>query len=70
MVERPQKISVQARDVEGRQLSLDAEDMLARVICHEIDHLDGILYLDRISLLRRDVIRRKIKKLIKAGEWV
>ena len=69
-VERPQKIEVKASDAEGRDLHFEAEDMLARVICHEVDHLDGVLYLDRISFLRRDVIRRKIKKLVKAGEWV
>ena len=47
----------------------DAEGLLARVISHEIDHLEGILYLDRISRLKRDLIKRKIKKLIRAGEW-
>lgn len=70
IVERPQKIKVQAEDTEGGSVELDAEGMLARVICHEVDHLDGILYLDRLSLLRRDVIKRKIKKLIKSGDWV
>jgi peptide deformylase len=70
VVERPRNIKVQAEDPGGKRLELKAEGTLARVICHEVDHLDGILYLDRISLLRRDVIKRKIKKLIKAGDWV
>ncbi len=70
LVERPQKIKVQAEDPEGGRIELDAEGMLARVICHEVDHLDGILYLDHLSFLRRDVIKRKIKKLIKSGDWI
>ncbi len=69
MVARPSHIGIRAQDVEGQPVEREAEGLLARVICHEIDHLDGILYLDRISRLKRDLIRRKIKKLIRAGEW-
>ena len=69
VVSRPLQIRIRARDVQGEILERDAEGLLARVICHEIDHLDGILYLDRISRLKRDLIVRKIRKLIKAGEW-
>ncbi|MCH8017911.1 MAG: peptide deformylase, partial [Acidobacteria bacterium] len=60
---------VVGQDLEGNPQELDAEGLLARVVCHEIDHLDGILYLDRASFLKRDLIKRKIKKLIRAGEW-
>ena len=69
VVERPSKIHVVGQDLEGNPQELDAEGLLARVVCHEIDHLDGILYLDRASLLKRDLIKRKIRKLIRAGEW-
>ena len=69
MVERPTHIRIRAQDLEGEPVERDAEGLLARVICHEIDHLDGILYLDRISRLKRDLIRRKIKKLIREGDW-
>ena len=69
MVERPSHIRVRALDLDGEPVERDAEGLLARVICHEIDHLDGILYLDRISRLKKDLIRRKIKKLIREGEW-
>ena len=69
VVERPSKIHVVGQDLEGNPQELDAEGLLARVVCHEIDHLDGILYLDRASVLKRDLIKRKIKKLIRAGEW-
>ena len=69
VVERPTKVHVVGRDVEGNPQELDAEGLLARALCHEIDHLDGILYLDRTSVLRRDLIKRKIRKLVRAGEW-
>ena len=51
------------------EFEIEGEELLARVLCHEIDHLEGIVYLDRLSPLRRDLMRRKIKKLIRAGEW-
>lgn len=69
VVDRPQRIRVKALDLDGRPVELDASDLEARVLCHEIDHLDGILYLDRISRLKRDLIKRKIKKLKKNGQW-
>lgn len=68
-VERPSEIHLLTRDLKGKQVEMEARELLARVICHEIDHLDGILYLDRISALKRNWIKRKIRKLIKAGEW-
>ena len=69
MVERPSHMGIRAQELWGEPVERDAEGLLARVIAHEIDHLDGILYLDRISRLKRDLIKRKIKKLIRAGEW-
>ena len=69
IVRRPMRIKVNAFDLEGKPLEIEAESLLARVLYHEIDHLDGILYLDRISALKRDLLKRKIRKLIKAGEW-
>ena len=69
VVERPSKVHVVGQDLEGNPQELDAEGLLARAVCHEIDHLDGILYLDRTSVLKRDLIKRKIRKLVRAGEW-
>ena len=69
MVERPSTVHVIGQDLEGKPQEIDADGLLARVLCHEIDHLDGILYLNRISALKRDLIKRKIRKLIRAGEW-
>jgi peptide deformylase len=45
------------------------EGLLARAFCHEIDHLDGVLFINHLSLLKRDMIKRKIRKMKKAGEW-
>ena len=49
--------------------SLNEEELLARAFLHETDHLYGKLYISHISALKRDLIRRKIRKMVKAGEW-
>ena len=69
LVERPSRVHVIGQDLEGSPLEIDADGLLARALCHEIDHLDGILYLNRLSVLKRDLIKRKIRKLIRAGDW-
>ena len=68
-VVRPHFVTVKAQDVEGQEFEIRGEDLLARAFCHEIDHLNGILFLTHLSMLKRDLIRRKIKKLKKQGEW-
>lgn len=62
-VDRPLAITVRARDVEGRPFELAAEGYLARAICHEVDHLDGVLFTDHLRGLRRERARRQLKKL-------
>jgi peptide deformylase len=69
VVERPNKVRVVGQDLEGHHIEMYGEELMARAFCHEIDHLNGVLYLDRISAFRREMIKRKIKKLAKAGEW-
>ena len=69
MVDRPKRIRIAGRDTRGNRVELEAEDLLARALCHEVDHLDGVLYLDRISFFKRDLIKRKIRKLIRSGDW-
>lgn len=68
-VTRPKKVVVKARDAKGAEFELAGEDLLARAIEHETDHLSGRLYITHISPLKRDLIRRKVRKLQKAGEW-
>jgi peptide deformylase len=68
-VSRAKRTVVRARNVEGEEIEITAEDLLARCFLHEIDHLNGILFINHLSALKRDLIKRKIKKLQKAGEW-
>ena len=66
---RPKRATVRAQDVHGNEFSMTGEDLLARAFCHEIDHLKGTLFIKHISMLKRDSIKRKVKKMMKAGEW-
>lgn len=68
-VTRPSVIEVRARSVDGSELNLHAKNFLARIICHECDHLDGVLFLQHLSALKRNIIKRKIRNLRKRGEW-
>jgi peptide deformylase len=68
-VARPQYVTVRAQDASGKTFEMNGEGLLARAFCHETDHLDGVLFLKHLSLLKRDLIRRRIRKLKKAGEW-
>jgi peptide deformylase len=68
-VVRPQFVTVKAQNAKGESFEIRGEDLLARAFCHEIDHLNGILFIQHLSMLKRDLIKRKIKKLKKQGEW-
>lgn len=68
-VTRGKRVTVRAQDVKGLVFERTGEDLLARAFQHEIDHLQGKLYLSHISALKRDLIKRKVRKLIKTGEW-
>jgi peptide deformylase len=66
---RARKVTIRAQDVNGKWYEKTGEDLLARAFLHETDHLNGKLYISHLSALKRDLIKRKIKKLVKAGEW-
>jgi peptide deformylase len=68
-VSRARKATVRAQNAKGETFEIAGEDLLARAFLHEIDHLNGILFINHLSALKRDLIKRKIKKLQKAGEW-
>jgi len=68
-VTRAKTVTVRAQDVNGKFFERTGEDLLARAFLHETDHLNGKLYISHVSALKRDLIKRKIKKLAKAGEW-
>ena len=68
-VTRPRTVTIRAQDVNGKFYEKTGEELLARAFLHETDHLNGKLYISHLSALKRDLIKRKIKKLVKAGEW-
>jgi peptide deformylase len=67
-VDRPTSITVRAQDLAGRPFELQAEEYMARAICHEVDHLDGILFTDHLRGLRKERARRQLKKLAEVQE--
>lgn len=66
---RPTRAIIRAQDINGKEYEMTGEGLLARAFCHEIDHLNGILFINHLSMLKRDSIKRKVRKLSKAGEW-
>jgi peptide deformylase len=66
-VARPYRVLVKGQDLEGREVEIEGEDMMARVLCHEVDHLDGKLFTDRLSPLKKTLIRKKLKKTADTG---
>ncbi|NKB90157.1 MAG: peptide deformylase [Acidobacteria bacterium] len=69
VVPRPERVVVEAQDLDGNPIRVEGDELLARCLHHEIDHLDGVLFIDRVSPLKRDLARRKIKRRIKADDW-
>jgi peptide deformylase len=68
-VSRAKVVTIRAQDLSGNVFEKTGDDLLARAFQHETDHLNGKLYISHISALKRDLIKRKVRKLIKAGEW-
>jgi len=71
VIDRPAVVSCRALGIDGKEFAVEkAVGLLARAICHELDHLDGVLLIDRVNAFRRSMLRKKIKKKVRAGEWV
>jgi peptide deformylase len=68
-VVRSAKVRIRAQDVDGKWFEMDGEELLSRAFQHEIDHLDGILFIFRMSPLKRSLNLRKIRKMQSEGEW-
>jgi peptide deformylase len=66
---RPQYVAIRAQDATGKSYEMRGEGLLARAFSHEIEHLRGILFIQHLSLLKRDLIKRRIRKLRKTGDW-
>lgn len=69
-VDRPTAVTVRAQDLSGKPFELEAADYMARAICHEVDHLDGILFTDHLRGLRKERVRRQLKKLAELQQEV
>lgn len=68
-IQRNMRAIVRAQDVDGNWFELDATELTARCALHETDHCDGVVFLDRMTILKREMAKRKIKQLQKTGEW-
>lgn len=64
---RPAKVVVKGLDLDGQERVFAGTDLLARAFCHEIDHLDGLVFVDRLTPLKRDLMKRKLKKRARGG---
>jgi peptide deformylase len=68
-VARPSRVVIKGLDREGQPQQIEGTGLLARCFQHEMDHLDGVLFVDRLRGLQKDLIVRKIQKLARAGKW-
>jgi peptide deformylase len=68
-VRRGKRVTLRAQNAKGEEFEMTGEDLLARAFLHETDHLYGRLYITHVSALKRDLMKRKIKKLQRSGEW-
>ncbi|HOI44346.1 MAG TPA: peptide deformylase [Candidatus Aminicenantes bacterium] len=67
-VARPARVVAKGLDLEGREKTIEADDMLARALCHEIDHLEGKLFVDRLSPLKRAMIKKRLRREASQGK--
>jgi peptide deformylase len=68
-VVRPARVTVKGLDRQGQEQTIEGTTLLARAFQHEIDHLDGMVFIDRLRGIKRDMIVRKIQKLKRTGKW-
>jgi peptide deformylase len=66
---RPSRVVVKGLDLEGKERVYEADELLARAFCHEIDHIDGLLFVDRLTPLKRDLLKRKLRKKARSNDW-
>ena len=66
---RPARVVVQGLDPQGVERTHEGTELLARAFCHEIDHIDGLLFVDRLSPLKRDLLKRRLRKRARSDDW-
>ena len=68
-VVRPKTVAIRGVDLNGKEVMIEGSDLLARAFCHEMDHLNGKFFLDHLSFIKRDIIKRRIRKMMRDGKW-
>jgi peptide deformylase len=66
---RPSRVVVKGLDPDGKERTYEGTELLARAFCHEIDHIDGLLFVDRLTPLKRDLMKRKLRKKARTDDW-
>ncbi|HEY8148319.1 MAG TPA: peptide deformylase, partial [Vicinamibacteria bacterium] len=66
---RPERVVVKGLDPDGQERTYEGTELLARAFCHEIDHIDGLLFVDRLTPLKRDLMKRKLRKKARTDDW-
>jgi peptide deformylase len=66
---RPARVTVKGLDLDGKEQVYTGTELLARAFCHEIDHIDGMLFVDRLTPLKRDLLQRKLRKRARNDDW-
>jgi peptide deformylase len=66
---RPERVVVKGLDPDGQERTYEGTQLLARAFCHEIDHIDGLLFVDRLTPLKRDLMKRKLRKKARTDDW-
>jgi peptide deformylase len=66
---RPERVVVKGLDPDGKEQTFEGTELLARAFCHEIDHIDGLLFVDRLTPLKRDLMKRKLRKKARTDDW-
>ena len=69
LVVRPAWVKVKGQDLKGKEFTMEGTELLARAFCHEIDHLNGKFFFEKLGVLKRDLMKRKIRKEIREGTW-
>jgi peptide deformylase len=69
IVARPERVVMRALNLEGKIYTLEGEGLMARAICHEVDHLNGVLFVDRLTGLKKERVRKQIRRNVRSGVW-
>lgn len=69
MVERPEVITVSAIDIDGQEFTFEASGLAARCVLHETDHINGRVFIEYLNPLKRELVKKKIDKRVRAGDW-